>query len=70
MNAPTTEKVTFEKYQSVSISRSTFLDDEQWDDWLACYAPSASFGCLHGMTTIPDEDPQSEISFTTQTAKV
>lgn len=40
-----------------------FLDDEQWDDWLACYAPNASFW----MPAWDDddrltEDPQSEIS--------
>lgn len=39
------------------------LDDERWDDWLACYAPSASFW----MPAWDDndsltEDPQSEIS--------
>ncbi len=39
------------------------LDDERWDDWLACYAPSASFW----MPSWDDddrltEDPQSEIS--------
>ncbi|QHH92825.1 benzoate 1,2-dioxygenase small subunit [Acinetobacter gyllenbergii] len=40
-----------------------FLDDEQWDDWLNCYAPEASFW----MPAWDDndqltEDPQSEIS--------
>ena len=40
-----------------------FLDDEQWDDWLNCYAPSAEFW----MPAWDDddkltEDPQSEIS--------
>ena len=39
------------------------LDDERWDDWLACYAPNASFW----MPAWDDddrltEDPQSEIS--------
>lgn len=39
------------------------LDDERWDDWLACYAPNASFW----MPSWDDddrltEDPQSEIS--------
>lgn len=39
------------------------LDDERWDDWLECYAPSASFW----MPAWDDndsltEDPQSEIS--------
>ncbi len=41
------------KLVSFYLKRARFLDDEQWDDWLACYAPSASFSCLHGMTTIP-----------------
>lgn len=40
-----------------------FLDDEQWDDWLNCYAPEASFW----MPAWDDndqltEDPQTEIS--------
>lgn len=40
-----------------------FLNDEQWDDWLNCYAPEASFW----MPAWDDndqltEDPQSEIS--------
>ncbi|MCH7296252.1 benzoate 1,2-dioxygenase small subunit [Acinetobacter higginsii] len=40
-----------------------FLDDEQWDDWLNCYAPEASFW----MPAWDDndqltEDPQAEIS--------
>lgn len=40
-----------------------FLDDEQWDDWLNCYAPEASFW----MPSWDDfdrltEDPMSEIS--------
>ena len=39
------------------------LDDERWDDWLACYAPCASFW----MPAWDDddkltEDPQTEIS--------
>ena len=40
-----------------------FLDDEQWDDWLNCYAPSAEFW----MPAWDDDDtlttdPMQEIS--------
>lgn len=39
------------------------LDDRQWDDWLTCYAPDASYWMPswddNDQTT---EDPQSEIS--------
>ena len=45
------------------FQEAPFLDDEQWDDWIECYAPSASFW----MPAWDDDDqlttdPQSEIS--------
>ncbi|MGE8542178.1 MAG: aromatic-ring-hydroxylating dioxygenase subunit beta, partial [Acinetobacter sp.] len=55
--------VTHEKIAQFLYSEARFLDDEQWDDWLSCYAPTASFW----MPAWDDddkltEDPQSEIS--------
>ena len=36
------ETVTLEQV-SQFFKEARFLDDEQWDEWLACYAPEASF---------------------------
>ncbi len=64
MNAPTTlNTVSIEQVSQFLYQEARFLDDEQWDDWLACYAPSASFW----MPAWDDDDtlttdPQSEIS--------
>ena len=64
MNAPTTlNTVSIEQISQFLYQEARFLDDEQWDDWLACYAPSASFW----MPAWDDDDtlttdPQSEIS--------
>ena len=64
MNTATThEKATLENISQFLYREARFLDDEQWDDWLACYAQSASFW----MPAWDDddkltEDPQSEIS--------
>jgi benzoate/toluate 1,2-dioxygenase beta subunit len=58
----TQDKATLENIAQF-LYREALLDDEQWDDWLECYAPEALSGCQHGMTTIRlTEDPQSEIS--------
>ena len=64
MNATThLEKVSIEKISQFLFQEARFLDDEQWDDWIECYAPSASFW----MPAWDDDDqlttdPQSEIS--------
>lgn len=57
------EKVTLENITQFLYQEARFLDDEQWDDWLNCYAAEASFW----MPAWDDddkltEDPQSEIS--------
>ena len=59
----TQDKVTLENIAQFLYREARFLDDEQWDDWLECYAPEASFW----MPAWDDddrltEDPQSEIS--------
>lgn len=64
MNATVThEKISLENIAQFLYRETRFLDDEQWDDWINCYAPSASFW----MPAWDDddkltEDPQSEIS--------
>ncbi|SSR03430.1 benzoate 1,2-dioxygenase subunit beta [Acinetobacter baumannii] len=39
----TQDKVTLENIAQFLYREARFLDDEQWDDWLECYAPEASF---------------------------
>ena len=64
MNATTyLEKASIEHIAQFLYQEARFLDDEQWDDWIECYAPSASFW----MPAWDDDDqlttdPQSEIS--------
>ena len=57
------DKTSLENIAQFLYREARFLDDEQWDDWLNCYAPGASFW----MPAWDDndqltEDPQSEIS--------
>lgn len=59
----TQDKASLENIAQFLYREARFLDDEQWDDWLQCYAPSASFW----MPAWDDddkltEDPLSEIS--------
>lgn len=37
------EQVSLENIAQFLYREARFLDDEQWDQWLACYAPTASF---------------------------
>ena len=57
------DQVSLENIAQFLYREARFLDDEQWDQWLACYSPSACFW----MPAWYDEDrltedPQSEIS--------
>ncbi len=57
------DKISIEAVSQFLYREARFLDDEEWDNWLTCYAPSASFW----MPAWDDfdkltEDPQSEIS--------
>ena len=57
------DKATLENIAQFLYREARFLDDEQWDEWIECYAPEASFW----MPAWDDddrltEDPQSEIS--------
>lgn len=55
--------ITLENIAQFLYREARFLDDEQWDNWLQCYAPNAQFW----MPAWDDDDkltqdPQSEIS--------
>jgi len=55
--------VTMQDIQAFLYREARLLDDEQWDDWLQCYAPDARFW----MPSWDDdgrlvEDPEREIS--------
>lgn len=57
------DNLTLENIAQFLYREARFLDDEQWDDWLNCYATEASFW----MPAWDDndqltQDPQSEIS--------
>ena len=57
------DKISIEAVSQFLYREARFLDDEEWDNWLTCYAPTASFW----MPAWDDfdkltEDPQSEIS--------
>ena len=57
------DKISIEAVSQFLYRETRFLDDEEWDNWLTCYAPTASFW----MPAWDDfdkltEDPQSEIS--------
>ncbi len=46
------DKATLENIAQFLYREARFLDDEQWDDWLECYAPKLLSGCQLGTTTI------------------
>lgn len=55
--------LSMEEIQAFLFREARLLDDRDWEDWLACYAPSAEFW----MPAWDDddqltEDPQSEMS--------
>ena len=57
------EKINIEAVSQFLYREARFLDDEEWDNWITCYAPTASFWMpswdnFDKLT----EDPQSEIS--------
>lgn len=63
MTTNNNQDVSIEQVCQFLYQEARFLDDEQWDDWLTCYAETASFW----MPAWDDrdaltEDPQSEIS--------
>lgn len=64
MNMTTTPNaVSLENVSQFLFREARFLDDEQWDEWISCYAPTARFW----MPAWDDDDqlttdPQSEIS--------
>ena len=56
-------EATLESVSQFLFKEARLLDDEQWDEWLECYAPTASFWmpAWDDYNTLT-EDPQSEIS--------
>lgn len=58
-----TVSFTYETVRDFLYREARHLDDKQWDEWLACYAPEASYWLPawddHGVLT---DDPQSQIS--------
>ena len=57
------DQVSLENIAQFLYREARFLDDEQWDQWLACYSPSACFWMPAGDDDARlTEDPQSEIS--------
>ncbi len=63
MTSNTNQDVSIEQVCQFLYQEARFLDDEQWDDWLTCYAETASFWmpAWDDRDTLT-EDPQSEIS--------
>ncbi|PTM51484.1 benzoate 1,2-dioxygenase small subunit [Phreatobacter oligotrophus] len=60
---PKTVPVTMDQVQAFLYAEARALDDKDWDAWLACYAPGATFH----MPAWDDDDeltenPQTEIS--------
>ena len=37
------DKISVEAVSQFLYREARFLDDEEWDNWLTCYAPSVSF---------------------------
>ncbi len=57
------DSVSIEAVSQFLYREARFLDDEQWDEWLAVLCPSASFCMpLWDDDDRLTEDPQSEIS--------
>ena len=43
MTSNTNQDVSIEQVCQFLYQEARFLDDEQWDDWLTCYAETASY---------------------------
>jgi benzoate/toluate 1,2-dioxygenase beta subunit len=56
-------QLSIEDVRQFLFQESRLLDDKQWDDWLSCYAPDATFWmpAWDDDATLT-EDPQREIS--------
>jgi benzoate/toluate 1,2-dioxygenase subunit beta len=60
---PSARSISIEEVQQFLYAEARALDDREWDSWLACYAPGATFH----MPAWDDDDtltenPQTEIS--------
>jgi benzoate/toluate 1,2-dioxygenase subunit beta len=62
-SVPQARPLTLEEVQAFLFAESRALDDKDWDAWLACYAPQATFHMpAWDDDDLLTEDPQREIS--------
>lgn len=62
-SVPKTRAITVEEVQQFLYAEARALDDREWDAWLACYAPQATFHMpAWDDDDLLTEDPQTEIS--------
>ena len=60
---PRTQPIFIDEVQAFLYSEARALDDREWDAWLACYAPTATFHMpAWDDDELLTEDPQKEIS--------
>jgi benzoate/toluate 1,2-dioxygenase beta subunit len=60
---PKSRAVSLEEVQQFLYAEARALDDRDWDSWLACYAPQATFHMpAWDDDDLLTEDPQTEIS--------
>ncbi|MBA4490568.1 benzoate 1,2-dioxygenase small subunit [Paracoccus sp. S1E-3] len=59
----TTSAIGYDAICAFLYREARLLDDREWDEWLTCYAPDASYWMpAWDDNDQPTEDPQSEIS--------
>lgn len=62
-SVPQAHLLTIEEVQAFLYAEARALDDKDWDAWLACYAPQATFHMpAWDDDDLLTEDPQREIS--------
>lgn len=60
---PRTQPIFIDEVQAFLYAEARALDDREWDAWLACYAPTATFHMpAWDDDELLTEDPQKEIS--------
>ena len=60
---PHTQPIFIDEVQAFLYAEARALDDREWDAWLACYAPTATFHMpAWDDDELLTEDPQKEIS--------
>jgi benzoate/toluate 1,2-dioxygenase beta subunit len=62
-SVPSARTISIDEVQQFLYAEARALDDREWDAWLACYAPSATFHMpAWDDDDLLTEDPQAEIS--------